>query len=121
MIKNLKYRLSAAFGGWKLRAYCAVIMALITFAATTLLDTSVNTVKVYDGEQTYVTRTLSPNVATVLASLNLKSESYNVVSAVNDEDTTTINNEKTVALTGFLLPSYKLSQKCDNTRVRELK
>ncbi|MBQ9965907.1 MAG: DUF348 domain-containing protein [Clostridia bacterium] len=95
MIKNLKYRLSAAFGGWKLRAYCAVIMALITFAATTLLDTSVNTVKVYDGEQTYVTRTLSPNVATVLASLNLKSESYNVVSAVNDEDTTTINIEYT--------------------------
>ncbi len=95
MIKNLKYRLSSLFSGWRLRAYCAVIMALITFAAANLLDTSVNTVKVYDGEQTYVTRTLSPNVATVLATLNLKSENYNVVSTVNDSNTTTINIEYT--------------------------
>lgn len=95
MIKNLKYRLSYLFSGWRLRAYCAVIMAIITFAAATLLNTSASTVKVFDGEKTYVTRTLSPNVATVLASLNLKSESYNVVSAVNDENTTTINIEYT--------------------------
>ena len=72
MIKNLKYRLSILFSGWRLRAYCAVLMAVITFAAATLLKTSACTVKVFDGEKTYVTRTLSPNVATVLASLNLK-------------------------------------------------
>ena len=95
MIKNLKYRFASVFTGCKIRACCAVALAVITLAAAYLLDISVNTVKVFDGEKTSVARPLSPNTASVLNKLELKSENYNVVSTATDENSTFINIEYT--------------------------
>ena len=91
MIKNLKYRFSCFFTAGKIRDCCAVVLAIITFAAATMLNLSVNTVTVFDGENTFVTRTLSPNTASVLSNLKLKSQSYDIVSTVKDENKTIIN------------------------------
>ena len=55
MIKNLKYRFSCFFTAGKIRACCAVVLAIITFAAATMLNLSVNTVTVFDGENTPLT------------------------------------------------------------------
>ena len=70
MLEKLKYRLSKSLLSKQARISCVAVMTAVTIAAITLLGLSLNTVEIFDGEQTYTVRSLNVSVANVLSNLN---------------------------------------------------
>lgn len=99
MLEKIKYRLSKSLLSKQARISCVAVMTAITIAVVTLLGLSLNTVKIFDGEQTYTVRSLNVNVANVLSNLNLKSESYRVTK-------TTVDNRMTSVEIAYTFPVY---------------
>lgn len=99
MLEKLKYRLSKSLLSAQTRISCIAVMTAVTIAVVTLLGLSLNTVEIFDGEQTYTVRSLNVNVANVLSNLNLKSERYRITK-------TTVDNRKTAIEIAYAFPVY---------------
>ncbi len=99
MLEKIKYRLSKSLLSKQMRISCIAVMTAITIAVVTLLGLSLNTVEIFDGEQTYTVRSLNMNVANVLSNLNLKSECYKITK-------TTVENRKTQVEIAYAFPVY---------------
>lgn len=90
MLEKIKYGLSQSLLSKQTRIRCIAVMTAVTIAVITLLDLSLNTIKVYDGEKTYTVRSLNRNVASVLSNLDLKSERYKITKTTVTDRLTTI-------------------------------
>lgn len=99
MIEKIKYCLLKVFKGEQIRIRAIAVMSALTIAVITLLGNSTHTVKIFDGEKTYTVRTLTNNIASVLKSVNLKSNSYNVIK-------TTVDNRFTQVEIAYTFPVY---------------
>lgn len=99
MLEKIKYRLSKSLLSKQMRISCIAVMTAITIAVITLLGLSLNTVEIFDGEQTYTVRSLNVNVANVLSNLDLKSERYRVTK-------TTTKNRMTTVEIAYSFPVY---------------
>ncbi|MEE1239102.1 MAG: 3D domain-containing protein [Acutalibacteraceae bacterium] len=99
MLEKLKYRLSKSLLSKQARISCVAVMTAVTIAAITLLGLALNTVEIFDGEQTYTVRSLNVSVANVLSNLNLKSERYKITK-------TTVDNRRTTVEIAYAFPVY---------------
>ena len=99
MLEKIKYRLSKSLLSAQTRISCIAVMTALTIAVVTLLGLSLNTVEIFDGEQTYTVRSLNVNVANVLSNLNLKSERYRIMK-------TTVDNRLTSVEIAYSFPVY---------------
>lgn len=99
MLEKLKYYLSQGINPEQIRVRCVAVMCAVTIAVVTLLGLSVNTVKIFDGEKTYVVRSLNMNVASVLATVKLKSDRYEIKN-------TTVDNRLTTVEIAYSYPVY---------------
>lgn len=99
MLEKIKYRLSEKLLSAQTRISCIAVMTAVTIAVVTLLGLSLNTVEIFDGEQTYTVRSLNTNVANVLSNLNLKSERYKITK-------TTVDNRMTSVEIAYTFPVY---------------
>ncbi len=89
MIEQLKYRLLESTTGKQMRVRAIAFLTALTVAVITLLNCSIHTVKIFDGEKTYTVRSLNNNVASVLDGLELKSKRYKIKkTSVKDRVTT---------------------------------
>lgn len=95
MIEKIKYFLLSAVRSKQMRVGCAAVLTALTIAVGTLLNGSVKTILISDGEQTYTVHTTNPNVASVVSTLKLKSDSFNIVSTHIKNGITTVNVEYT--------------------------
>lgn len=91
MIEKIKYELQRAMASKQMRLIGIAILTAITAAVITLLNCSVNTFKVFDGEKNYIVRTLSSDVEKVLSNLSLKSQDYTIESTIVDGKTTKVD------------------------------
>lgn len=90
MLGKIKYFLSEISHSAKVRIKGIALMCAVTVAASALLGFSVSTVKIFDGEKSYTVRSVGGNIASVLSSLNLKSEHYQIIKTSVDDRYTTI-------------------------------
>lgn len=99
MLEKIKYHLQRAIASKQMRLACVAVLSAITVAVVTLLGNSIYTVNIFDGETTYTVRTLHGNVKSVLANVNLKSESFDI------EETTVTGNTTTLKI-AYTYPVY---------------
>lgn len=90
MIEKIKYHLLKALACKQMRVSCLAVMTAVTIAAVTLISSSIYTVNIFDGEDTYTVRTLNSNVISVLSGLKLKSNSYNIKKTTVSGNTTSV-------------------------------
>lgn len=93
MIEKLKYHLLRVLSCRQMRVSCLAVMTALTVAAVTLLNSSIYTVNIFDGENNYTVRTLSNNVTSVLSHVELKSNSYNIINTSVNGRTTSVEIE----------------------------
>ena len=79
MIEKIKYHLSALLKSRQMRVGAISLLTALTIAVVTLLNCSVHTIKIFDGEKIYTVRSLNNNVASVMSGLELKSQNYSVL------------------------------------------
>ncbi len=79
MIEKIKYNLSAFFKSRQVRLGVAALLTAIAVAGATLVNCSIHTIKVFDGQKTYTVRSLNNNVASVMENMDLKSKIYEVL------------------------------------------
>lgn len=79
MIEKIKYRMSALLKSRQVRVSAISFLTALTIAVVTLLNCSVHTIKIFDGETTYTVRSLNNNVASAMSGLKLKSENYEIL------------------------------------------
>ena len=79
MIEKIKYHLSALFKSKQMRVSAISFLTALTIAVVTLLNCSIHTIKIFDGEKTYTVRSLNNNVASVMSGLELKSKNYEIL------------------------------------------
>lgn len=89
MVEKIKYYF-AKFKAGKIQAVCAAFLAVAVTVASTLLIDSINTISVFDGEETYTLRTLSASATSAMANLSLKSDNYEIVSISEKDNHTSI-------------------------------
>lgn len=90
MIEKIKYGLAKFFASKPMRVGCIAVMAVVTAAVVTLLNYSIYTVNISDGENTYTVHTLKNDVTSVLNGADLKSQSYVVKDTSSNGKTTNI-------------------------------
>ena len=78
MLEKIKYGLSSNLLGRQTRIKCIAVLTAITIAVITLLDLSISTMKVFDGERNYTVRYLKGTPASFLSWHNLKSYRYKI-------------------------------------------
>jgi len=78
MIEKIKYCLKDFIVSKQMRLVCATIMLVVTTVVVTLLNCSIYTVNIFDGENTYTVRTLNKNISLALNSANLNSSDYEI-------------------------------------------
>ena len=91
MIEKIKYGLSKMFSCGQMRIACALFMAAVTFAVGTLISSSVYTVNIFDGENTYTVRTLNDNVTSAISGVELKSDKYSVEKTTRNGNTSSVH------------------------------
>lgn len=79
MIEKIKSNLSAWIKSRQLRLAAASILSVVAIACATLLNSSIHTIKVFDGKKTYTVHSLSSNVAMVMDDIDLESPNYEIV------------------------------------------
>lgn len=89
MIRKIKYCF-AKITCKQLRLALIAFLTAITVAVCTLVGWSIHTVNIYDGEKTFILKTLSYDVTNVLSGLELKSQHYNIDKISNNGRTTLI-------------------------------
>lgn len=99
MIEKIKYGLSKLFSCGQMRVAFAVVMTAVTVAVGTLISSSVYTVNIFDGENTYTVRTLSSNVTSALSDVSLKSDDYSI-------EKTSLNGRTASVEIAYTFPVY---------------
>ena len=79
MIEKIKYHLSALIKSKQMRVSAISFLTALTIAVVTLLNCSIHTIKIFDGEKTYTVRSFNNNVASVMSGLELKSQNYEIL------------------------------------------
>ncbi len=79
MIEKIKYHLSKVLNTRQMRVSAISLLTALTIAVVTLINCSVHTINIFDGEKTYTVRSLNNNVASVISGLNLKSQKYEIL------------------------------------------
>ena len=79
MIEKIKYHLSSFLKSRQMRVSAISLLTALTVAVVTLLNCSVHTIKIFDGEKTYTVRSLNNNVASIVSGLELMSKNYSVL------------------------------------------
>ena len=91
MLEKIKYNLSVKLFSRQMRIKCIAVLTAVTIAVITLLDLSISTMKIFDGERNYTVRYLNGTPASVLSGLNLKSDRYKITeTSVKDRLTTVV-------------------------------
>ncbi len=90
MIEKIKSELSACIKSRQLRLAAVSIISAIAIASATLLNCSIHTIKVFDGNKTYTVRALNNNVAMVMDNIDLASRDYEVVETKTDALVTSV-------------------------------
>ena len=90
MIEKIKYHLSRIVSCEQMRISCLVVMAALTVAMVTLVNSSIYTVNIFDGESNYTVRTLNNNVTSILSNVDLKSNSYRIKNTTTQDKITSI-------------------------------
>lgn len=99
MIEKIKYHLSRIISCRQMRISGLALMLAVTVAAVTLLGSSIYTVNIFDGKNTYTVRTLSNSVTGVLSGLKLESENYSI-------EKTTVTGRTTSVEIAYNYPVY---------------
>ena len=99
MIEKIKYCLLKVFKCEQIRIKAIAFISALTIAVISLIGHSTHIIRIFDGEKTYTVRTLTNNVASVLKSVDLKSDSYNVIK-------TTVDNNSTQVEIAYTFPVY---------------
>ena len=79
MIEKIKYHLSKRFNARQMRVSAISLLTALTIAVVTLINYSLHTINIFDGEKTYTVRSLNNNVASVMSGLNLKHSNYEIL------------------------------------------
>lgn len=80
MIEKIKYHLSLALEKSKqMRVSAISLLTALTIAVVTLINCSIHTINIFDGEKTYTVHSLNGNLASVMSGLNLKSDNYTIL------------------------------------------
>ena len=90
MIEKIKYKLSALINSRQLRLGVAALLTAVAVAGGTLLNCSIHTIKVFDGNKTYTVRSLNSNVAMVMANIDLKSDDYEILETITKDGVTSV-------------------------------
>ena len=90
MLEKIKYHLQRAIASKQMRLACIAVLSAVTVAAVTLLGNSIYTVNIFDGNTTYTVRTLSSNVTSVLSTVKLKSDFFDIEESTVTGKTTTL-------------------------------
>lgn len=99
MIEKIKYHLSALLKSKQMRVSAISLLTALTIAVVTLLNCSIHTIKIFDGEKTYTVRSLDNNVASVMSGLELKSQNYEILK-------TEVSNRLTQVEISYGFPVY---------------
>ena len=99
MIEKIKYCFTRVLSCKRLRVGCVAVFSAITIAVVTLLGSSIYTVNVFDGENTYTVRTLNTNIMSVISGVALKSQNYKI------EDTS-VSGRVTNVKIAYAFPVY---------------
>ncbi len=99
MIEKIKYHLSSALKSRQMRVGAISLLTALTIAVVTLLNCSIHTINIFDGETTYTVRSLNNNAASVMSGLNLKSHKYEILK-------TEVNNRLTNIEISYGFPVY---------------
>ncbi len=89
MIKKIKSKVSALMFSRHVRLGLAALLCAVTVAATTLIHSSIHTIKIFDGETTYTVRSFNNNVAMVMNDVELDSD-YKVLEAKTNDRVTSV-------------------------------
>ena len=99
MIEKIKYHLSSLLKSRQMRVSAISLLTALTIAVVTLLNCSIHTIKIFDGEKTYTVRSLNNNVASVMSGLELKSQNYSILN-------TKVSNRTTQVEISYGFPVY---------------
>ncbi|MBE6787324.1 MAG: DUF348 domain-containing protein [Ruminococcaceae bacterium] len=90
MKEKIKSKLSALIKSRQVRLSIAAFLTALSVASATLLNYSIHTVKIFDGHETYTVRSHNNNVAMVMDSIALKSNSYDILETKTTDSVTTV-------------------------------
>ncbi len=90
MIERIKSKLSALLKSRRLRICALALFTAAAIASATLLDCSIHTIKIFDGQKTYTVRSLDNNIALAIEAAELTSEDYEVTKTKTEEKMTSV-------------------------------
>ena len=99
MIEKIKYGFAKLFACKQMRLAGIAIMTAITIAVVTLLNSSIYTINIFDGVNTYTVHTLNNSVTTALSGVGLKSQNYSI-------DNTTVKGRTTSVEISYEFPVF---------------
>ncbi len=99
MLKRIKQTLFGENFFAQIRLPLIAVLLIASVAATAFLQLSVNTVRISDGNETFIVRTLANDVADAIDSVKLKSDDFEILS------TTTVGRVTEVSL-AYRFPVY---------------
>lgn len=79
MFEEIKRRLSCLLAARRVRIGGIAVLTAVTIAAVTLLNQSIKTVNIFDGENKFTVRAINPNISKILSGLDLKSSEYKIL------------------------------------------
>ncbi|MCQ2449904.1 MAG: G5 domain-containing protein [Clostridia bacterium] len=75
------------------RVFLVVVLCLLSVASAVMLQNSIKTYRIADGEISYVYRTINGDLPQALSNTDLKSDQYRIVSSSTDADVTSVEIE----------------------------
>lgn len=90
MIERIKSKLSALLKSRRSHLCALALFTAAAIAGATLLDCSIHTIKIFDGEKTYTVRSLDNNIALAIEAADITSEDYEVTKTETDDKMTSV-------------------------------
>ncbi len=90
MIQKLKSKLSALIKSRQLRLSVAAFITASAIAFATLLTSTIHTIKIFDGNETYIVRSLNKNINLAIEAVDLESEYYEVSTTESSDKLTSV-------------------------------
>ncbi|MBE6727589.1 MAG: DUF348 domain-containing protein [Ruminococcaceae bacterium] len=95
MLERLKYRIRSIMDLKAIRISLVMLLCAVTATAGVLLDGSVRTFSISDGENRYLVRSLSNNINDVIKMAGIEQENYRVVTLNKNSANTSVKIEYT--------------------------
>ena len=99
MFEQIKYRLSCLLAARRIRVGGIAFLTAVTIASVTLLNQSIKTVTIFDGENKFTVRAINPNITKILSGLDLKSSEYKILKTSSNLNATDVE-------IGYAFPVY---------------